>query len=119
MDDDWDIREAMRDALAEEGYDAITAADGQSALAWLRGHPAPGLILLDWNMAPMSGPEFMRAFAEEPAFSATPVILLTADAQVSARSLGCDVAGCLKKPIDLDLLLRVVDQYCGVRLDRP
>jgi CheY-like chemotaxis protein len=109
VDDDWDIREAMHDTLAVEGYDVDEAVDGQSALDYLETHPPPGVILLDWNMPRMNGPQFMAELAKRPALG-VPVVLLTADARISEKAVG--LAGSLKKPVDLDKLLETVGRYC-------
>src|SRR5258707_9456951 len=69
VDDDKDIREAIQDILEDEGYETISMKDGQAALTFLRSHPAPPLILLNWNMAPMNGPQFMVERARETALS--------------------------------------------------
>ena len=115
VDDDQDIREAVRDTLEDEGYRVVEASDGGEALAYLRrvGEP-PGLILLDWNMAPMNGPQFMAEFARDPLFSRVRVILLTADARVQEKATPGLYAGYLKKPVDLDKLFSLCEQYCSV-----
>jgi len=112
VDDDPDVREATRDALADEGYEMIEAADGQAALNYLRGNPPPHLVLLDWNMAPMNGAQFMEEVAKDPYLSTIPVILLTADVRAPDKSRGVSFVGCLMKPIDLDALFDVLDHYC-------
>jgi CheY-like chemotaxis protein len=109
IDDDPDIREAIRDALADEGYETIEASDGQDALNYLRGgNPAPPLILLDWNMAPMNGPKFMAEVAKDPVLSRIPVVLLTADARASETSRGMGFVDCLVKPVSLEALFAVL-----------
>ncbi len=113
VDDDPDIREAIRDTLADQGYETIEATHGQEALDYLHAHAAPPLILLDWNMAPMNGPQFMAEAAKDPMLSRIPVVLLTADARASDKAARHRFAGYLKKPVDLDALFEVVGRYCG------
>ena len=113
VDDDPDIREAVQDTLASEGYEAVGVTDGLEALEYLRSNSTPPLILLDWNMAPMNGPEFMAEAAKDPVLSSIPVILLTADARAPEKSKGNGFAGYLMKPVDLDALFSFVDRYCG------
>jgi CheY-like chemotaxis protein len=112
VDDDPDILEALRDTLADEGYEAHEATNGQEALDYLRSHAAPPLVLLDWNMAPINGSEFMAQMAREPALSEIPVVLLTADAKAPQKSLNNGFAGYLMKPVDLDALFAVLARYC-------
>lgn len=113
VDDDPDIREAIRDTLEDEGYETIEARDGQEALEYLRSHPAPPLILLDWNMAPVNGPQFMAEVAKDPALAKIPVVLLTADARAPEKSRSASFAGYLMKPVDLNALFGFLAHYCN------
>jgi CheY-like chemotaxis protein len=112
VDDDADIREALADTLEQEGYRVSSAGDGQDALEFLEIHPAPGLILLDWNMARMNAADFMAALSRDPRFAQVPVILVTADVRASEQAVA-GYAGILKKPVKLELLLEVVARYAG------
>lgn len=112
VDDDPDIREGMRDILADEGYEMIEATDGQQALDYLRTHPPPPLVLLDWNMAPVNGQQFMAEVVRDPKLAKIPVILLTADNRAPEKSEAHCFAGYLTKPIDLDALFDVLARYC-------
>jgi CheY-like chemotaxis protein len=112
VDDDDDMREALRDTLAAEGYEIDVARDGQEALDYLRANPAPPVILLDWNMAPMSGPQFMAEVAKDAALSKIPVVLLTADSRVTGKATPAGFAGTLSKPVMLEDLFAVISRYC-------
>ena len=79
IDDDNDVREAIRDLLTSEGIGSAEARDGSTGLAYLRANRAPGVILLDWNMAPMNGAAFMSALSGDVALSRIPVVVVTAD----------------------------------------
>jgi CheY-like chemotaxis protein len=113
VDDDSDIREAIRDLLEFEGYGTAEARDGGAGLAYLRSHPAPGVILLDWNMAPVSGAEFMSEFSRDASLSDIPVVLLTADVRARAKALVLGLSTVLAKPIDADRLIDIAARYCG------
>jgi CheY-like chemotaxis protein len=113
VDDDADIREAMRDTLSEEGYETHVAAGGHEALEYLRAHPLPPLILLDWNMAPMSGAHFMAELCGDAVLAAIPVVLLTADARAAANATLRGFVGCVTKPVNLDVLFDLVGRHCG------
>jgi two-component system response regulator FlrC len=113
VDDDSDMREAVRDTLSEEGYETHVAAGGHEALEYLRAHPVPPLILLDWNMAPMNGARFMEELGSDSALASIPVVLLTADAHAAASAGRRGFAGCLTKPVDLDVLFALVGRHCG------
>ena len=112
IDDDRDIREAIRDLLAVDGYEIAEARDGGAGLAYLRSHPPPGAILLDWNMGPMNGGEFMARFSNDPELSSIPVVLLTADIRAEEKARARGIQSLLKKPIDVDVLLALASRYC-------
>ena len=113
IDDDRDIREAIGDLLGVEGYQTAEARDGGSGLAYLRSHPPPGVILLDWNMAPVGGADFLSEFARDTSLAGIPVVLLTADVRAEEKARVLGLSTLLTKPVDVDLLLALAGRYCG------
>jgi two-component system, chemotaxis family, chemotaxis protein CheY len=111
VDDNADIRMALRDALVDEGYPTDEAEDGGTALEWLRSNPPPALILLDWNMAPVSAQEFMDAIAREALFQSIPIVLLTGDARAADQAKANRFADCIHKPVSLETLFEVVGRH--------
>src|SRR4051812_4876455 len=77
VEDDYSTREGLACLLGEE-FNVRCAAHGEEALQYLRGNPAPDLILLDLMMPVLSGWEFRRQQLQEPALSNIPVVVLTA-----------------------------------------
>ena len=78
VDDDPDMREALRLVLELRGYSVEEAADGQRALELLRSNPGCCLILLDLMMPGMNGWQFRKAQQEAPELAAIPVVVLSA-----------------------------------------
>jgi two-component system, chemotaxis family, chemotaxis protein CheY len=113
IDDDVDIVEALSDALRDEGYAVAVAKDGLEALSYLGSAPAPCLILLDWMMPRCDGPTFRQRQRADPALAAIPVALVTADARMAEKVQQIGAVANLRKPIDLEELLRVVALHCG------
>lgn len=111
VDDDYDIRETVRDVLADHGYSVECAADGEKALAWLRANPPPKLVLLDWMMPVCDGATFRKKQLEDAALAKIPVALLTADAEVGRTSVARGFAAFMQKPVTLDVLLGVVRRF--------
>jgi len=64
IDDDNAVREATRIVLTANGYDVITAADGQSGIELARNN-APDLVLLDVFMPDMDGLTTAQAIHRE------------------------------------------------------
>ncbi|MFN7134523.1 MAG: response regulator [Myxococcales bacterium] len=113
VDDDPDIRLTLTEVLEDSGYDVLGAANGEEALRVLRSGGVPCVVLLDLSMPIMNGFEFVAAQSTDPALAHIPVIVVSATANVHVKARELTVAGVLAKPIDLDRLLRTVQQYCG------
>ncbi len=112
VEDEADIRLSLQEALEWEGYRVFAASNGREALARLPNMPSPCLILLDLMMPVMNGWEFAAAVREDDILATIPIVVVTAFAhEVQRRTIGEREVVC--KPIDLDLLLRLVTRYCG------
>ena len=111
VEDDFDVREALVETLREEGYRVDCAGDGEQALEYLRDGGRPGLILLDLMMPRMSGSEFRMVQRVDPALRDLPVVLLSADGRMDEKARALEVAGAIRKPIDLDELLTVIERF--------
>ncbi|HEY8207480.1 MAG TPA: response regulator [Myxococcaceae bacterium] len=109
VDDDRDIREGLQDLLESEGHTVFTASDGQDALEVLATIPRPGLVLLDLMMPRMNGQRFLQHVRGDPALAQLSIVVLTA-APATVQDVA--VAGLLRKPPDLDELLRIVGRFC-------
>ena len=78
VEDDQVSRSIVRHAVEKLGLTAAEVDNGRTALAWLEGHPAPDIVLLDLMMPEMDGFAFLDAFREHAAWREIPVIVLTA-----------------------------------------
>jgi len=128
VDDDEDVRDALVGILAEEGFSVEAACDGREALTTLV-QPLPDVILLDWMMPTMDGIEFRGTLLKDPELARVPVVFLTADPRLTARS-GELKANVLCKPVKVHALVaalrgavelapdRKVDPTLGARVHR-
>src|SRR4030042_7151064 len=87
VDDKLELRNLLKSYLTQEGFDVVTAADGQEALYKAR-HEKPNLIILDLMMPEMGCYDFMRSYNRE---ADTPVIVLTARLEESDKVLGLEL----------------------------
>jgi len=109
VEDDVDVREAMVQVLLSAGHAAVPAGDGQEALAQLDGGLEPCVILLDLMMPRMDGWAFIEHHHRRE--RRTPIIVVSAySSQEQLRSRG--VIAYMRKPVDIDALLAMVDTHC-------
>jgi DNA-binding response OmpR family regulator len=87
VDDKQELRTLLKSYLTQEGFDVVTANDGQEALFVAR-HEKPNLIILDLMMPEMGGYEFIRSYSRE---SDTPVVILTAKIEENDKVLGLEL----------------------------
>ena len=77
VDDEPDIIEILRYNLTQEGYDVITAKDGESAIKKVENNH-PHLIIMDIMMPKMDGIEACSIIRSNPKFIDTIIVFLTA-----------------------------------------
>lgn len=87
VDDKLELRTLLKSYLTQEGFDVVTANDGQQAL-YVARHEKPNLIILDLMMPEMGGYEFMRSYNRE---ADTPVVILTAKIDENDKVLGLEL----------------------------
>ncbi len=77
VEDDSDIREMLAFSLQRGGYSVIESEDAEQALDKL-GSVLPDIMLVDWMLPGMEGPEFIKRIRRDDLAKNIPVILLTA-----------------------------------------
>lgn len=107
VEDDPDIQELLQAYLSEEGYDTISALDGEKALE--KFHVGQiDLVLLDVMLPKLDGYDVCRAIRAE---SDTPVMMLTAMDSESHQLKGFDlrIDDYVTKPFSMPVLLRKIE----------
>lgn len=105
---DHKVRQAVLEALAEEGYGAVSVRNGVEAVQYLTYVPKlPDLILLDLHMPVMDGWELKKRLEKEVAWQPIPVILYTAN----TKEEPVKIALVFNKPISLARLMKVVTAH--------
>jgi CheY-like chemotaxis protein len=109
VDDDRQIVDWLKGALASSGFIVRGAYSGQEALARVYEEP-PDLILLDLKMPDMDGYEVIRRLRREQATRDIPVLVITGssfdDARV--RVVGMGVKHMLTKPFTIETLVQEI-----------
>jgi two-component system phosphate regulon response regulator PhoB len=93
VDDESAIREMIRFALGKSDMAVECAASAKEALEKINEH-TPDIVLLDWMMPNMSGPELTRRLRRDMLTKDIPIIMLTAkvseDDKVTGLNSGAD-----------------------------
>jgi CheY-like chemotaxis protein len=107
VDDDLLNTTLVMRTLQSNGYEVITAGDGEQALEALK-KKIPDLILLDVQMPKMDGYSFIMKKTADPALSKIPVIVLTAEKKTEPLFKRHGVKSYLLKPINPEELLNKI-----------
>ena len=108
LDDEPELRKALRRLLTGRGYCVEEYAHGNDLLAAVDSHPLD-CLLLDLHMSEVNGFDVLAAFQSR--HIRVPVIVITAHDEPGTaervRALGA--AAYLKKPVDRDALLSAIE----------
>lgn len=110
-DNEEPLRDLVRATLDDGRYEIVEARDGEESLEFAR-RERPDLILLDMMMPGKSGLDVLAELRREPAFEATPILMLTARAQAADReaAVGAGADRFVLKPFSpLELATAVED----------
>ncbi len=117
VDDDPDDVKMISMILEPEGYDVITAENGEEALEKVES-AGPDLILLDVMMPELDGFAACAKLKASPESKGIPVVLLTGVAKQITKTrypidgvLRAEAEEYLEKPVDPEELLKVVAGY--------
>src|ERR1700682_4754737 len=114
VDDEPNLRKILAAQLSRDGYDVLTADDGEQGLSMLREHHID-MVITDLKMPKVDGMTLLReALREEPEL---PIVMITAhgtvDTAVEALKLGA--SDYLTKPFDKDEVRQVVAKALKTR----
>ncbi len=118
VDDEDDILEYLGTLFKDNGYDTLTAHDGEEALDIVR-RESPDLVTLDITMPEKSGVRFYREMKEDEKLKGIPIIIVTGvtgwgrdpdgfNKFISSRKQVPPPEGFMSKPVDRDELLELV-----------
>lgn len=131
IDDEPDTRAYLKAVLEEDGYETITASDGEEGLNKVQEN-TPHLILLDLMMPKKSGIKFLNEIRNDEQLKEVPIIVVSGVRQVTGvdmkhyleeqpfkdrkkEALGVDIditpKAYLEKPIDPSELLATIKKF--------
>jgi CheY-like chemotaxis protein len=106
--DHFASRDVLRQLVEKDGRAVLTACDGRDALECARSIPPPSVILLDLSMPIMNGWEFLQHKNADPTIAGIPTIVSSG----SFTDLPAGTMNLLTKPVDIERLLALIEQYC-------
>jgi two-component system chemotaxis response regulator CheY len=115
VDDYKTMLRIIRNLLKQIEFNNVDeATDGAEALAKLRsGHF--GLVISDWNMAPMTGLQLLQEVRADSRLRALPFIMITAESKtenvVAAKQAG--VSNYIVKPFNAETLREKIETVLG------
>lgn len=123
VDDEPDVVSYLEMILQDNGYETLTAGNGNEALKLLRENK-PDLVTLDISMPEASGTRFYVELKKDPELSSTPVFIVTAvtgyggdkygyEKFISHRRLVPPPEGFFPKPIDREEFIAAVQEQLG------
>lgn len=115
VDDYKTMLRIIRNLLKQLEFDNVEeASDGQEALSKLRAGSF-GLVISDWNMAPMTGLDLLKEVRADSRLKATPFIMITAESKtenvIAAKQAG--VSNYIVKPFNAETLREKIAKVLG------
>jgi len=114
IDDEPDTLIYFSNLLQDNGFDTVTAENGEEGLKKVKG-AKPDLITLDMSMPETSGVRCYRELRDNEEWKSIPVIVITGISDafrgfISSRKQVPPPDGYLSKPVDEEQLLKMVRQ---------
>ncbi|MBO7401983.1 MAG: response regulator [Lachnospiraceae bacterium] len=117
VDDDPVMLKVIKETLKED-FDVATAVNGKVALSFLKAKKTD-IIILDYEMPEMSGPEVLMALRKEPATAQIPVLFLTGvtDQEKMKNALTYKPQGYIVKPVSGKKLHETIDMVINKMIE--
>lgn len=114
VDDDVDATALLESFLTMDGYEA-TSVNDSTAVMKLANSLVPDLFLLDLMMPVLDGFKLCRLLRENPKFSDTPIIIITAlnDSDSKVVAFGAGASDYLTKPYQPNDLRAIIKKLAG------
>ncbi|MCX5753384.1 MAG: response regulator [Candidatus Krumholzibacteria bacterium] len=111
VDDEVNITQILEFSIGAEGFEVITAQNGEEAIEKAR-REQPDLIILDVMMPKIDGYEACRILKANPLTRSIPVVLLTAKGRDIDKRLGMEVGATdyIVKPFSPNRLVERINQ---------
>jgi CheY-like chemotaxis protein len=106
VDDDAQVRQAIRWALEDEGFTVVTVADPGEAVDAAR-NLRPAVVVLDYTLPGTDGPELAHQLRAGP-MPPVPILMITADGEPAGKAARLGAYAFLQKPFQVEDLVSAV-----------
>jgi two-component system chemotaxis response regulator CheY len=115
VDDSVTIRQQVRMALSQAGFDVIEAVDGEDGVGKIRSDATIAAVICDVNMPKKSGLELIEEIKAGGANSGVPIVMLTTEGQPTLvqRAKQAGAKGWIVKPFKANLLVAAIQKLTG------
>ena len=115
IDDSRTIREMLRMALGNAGFDVHLANDGQEGVEVL-ADVAPDVVITDINMPRLDGFGVIEAIRRGPVLNTLPILVLTTESaqDLKDRARNAGATGWIVKPFDDAKLISAIRRIAAV-----
>ena len=107
VDDDSDVGDLLRGALAKRGFSATTVTSAEASLAALE-HAPVDIVVTDIHMGAMSGIELCKQIRQKHPDTLAIVMTGTSDLQTAIAAIQAGAYDYITKPVDPDQLLSLM-----------
>jgi two-component system, chemotaxis family, chemotaxis protein CheY len=110
VDDSRTMRDMLRLALVEAGYNVVQAVDGVDGLEVLRASDVPDVIVTDINMPKMDGFGLIEAIRKDERYRLVPILVLTTESDTAKkmRAKEAGATGWIVKPFNPEKLISAI-----------
>lgn len=115
VDDDEDVRESIADALSEEGYNAIPAADEERALSCLNEEQVD-LVITALKVPTIDGMKLLGAARERYPEVGVIMMASSTNVEMAVKAIKAGAYDLQTKPINIDKLKMSVGEVLGKQI---
>jgi two-component system chemotaxis response regulator CheY len=114
IDDSRTMRDMVKMALTEAGFNVSLAEDGQQGLDVLEDM-SPDVIITDINMPVLDGFGFIEGARQMDQHRAVPILVLTTETatEMRMRARAAGATGWIVKPFNKENLIRVIHKVAA------
>jgi two-component system chemotaxis response regulator CheY len=112
IDDSATVRQQLKQALSQAGFDVLEAVDGQDGVSKISSNPSIAAVICDVNMPRKNGIELIEEVKAKPEHAQLPIMMLTTEGQpaLMKRAKAAGASGWIIKPFKANLLVSAIQK---------